>query len=211
MTNLINKIKPKLGLLFALLLGLLIALLWFSPAEQTLGQSIKLVYLHGALVRTAIILFVVSVPVNLVALVTKRGSWFAWGKALIFSAVVIWLLHTLFSMITTYATWGVFIAWFEPRTRFTFNLAAVSLIVVLVTQLVNNRIFSSVAFLLLAGLTLMLLPTLGFVQHPLDPIGLSTSGQIRVFYAGISLITLGLGGLLAIWMRGRMASGFEHT
>ena len=211
MTNLINKIQPKLGLLFALLLGALVVLLWFSPAEQTLGQSIKLVYLHGALVRTAIILFVASVPVNLVALVTKRDSWYVWGKALILSAVVIWLLHTLFSMITTYATWGVFIAWFEPRTRFTFNLAAVSLIVVLVTQLVNNRIFSSVAFLLLAGLTLMLLPTLGFVQHPLDPIGLSTSGQIRVFYAGISLITLGLGGLLALWMRGRMAIDVKQT
>ena len=211
MTNLINKIQPKLGLLFALLLGALVVLLWFSPAEQTLGQSIKLVYLHGALVRTAIILFVASVPVNLVALVTKRDSWCVWGKALIFSAVVIWLLHTLFSMITTYATWGVFIAWFEPRTRFTFNLAAVSLIVVLVTQLVNNRVFSSLAFLLLAGLTLMLLPTLGFVQHPLDPIGLSTSGQIRVFYAGISLITLGLGGLLALWMRGRMAIDVKQT
>ena len=211
MMKLINKIQPKLSLLFALLLGLLIALLWFSPAEQTLGQSIKLVYLHGALVRTAIILFVASVPVNLVALVTKRENWYVWGKAIVLSAVVIWLLHTLFSMITTYATWGVFIAWFEPRTRFTFNLAAVSLIVILVTQLVNNRVFTSVAFLLLAGLTLMLLPTLGFVQHPLDPIGMSTSGQIRVFYAGISLITFGLGGLLAIWMRGRMASGFEQS
>ena len=211
MMKLINKIQPKLSLLFALLLGLLIALLWLSPAEQTLGQSIKLVYLHGALVRTAVILFVASVPVNLVAMITKRNSWFVWGKAVILSAVIIWLLHTLFSMITTYATWGVFIAWFEPRTRFTFNLAAVSLIVVLVTQLVNNRVFTSVAFLLLAGLTLVLLPTLGFVQHPLDPIGMSTSGQIRLFYAGISLITLGLGGLLAIWMRGRMASGFEQS
>lgn len=208
MTNLLNKIQPKLGLIFALLLGLLVILLWLSPAEQTLGQSIKLVYLHGALVRTAIILFAVSVPVNLGALVTKRENWFVWGKALIFSTVVIWLLHTLFSMITTYATWGVFIAWFEPRTRFTFNLAAVSLVVVLVTHLVKNRVFSSVAFLLLAGLTLMLLPTLGLVQHPLDPIGMSTSGQIRLFYAGISLITLGLGGLLAIWMRGKVGPKF---
>ena len=40
-----------------------------SQAQQP--QSIKLVYLHGALVRTAIILFVASVPVNLVALITK--------------------------------------------------------------------------------------------------------------------------------------------
>jgi hypothetical protein len=43
--------------LFAGLLILLAVLLWLSPAEQTLGQAVKLVYLHGALVRTAMVIF----------------------------------------------------------------------------------------------------------------------------------------------------------
>jgi hypothetical protein len=50
---------------WSLLAGLgviLSVLLWLSPAELTLGQTVKRVYLHGALVRTAIVLFIPSTP-----------------------------------------------------------------------------------------------------------------------------------------------------
>ena len=186
----------------ALLLGLL---LWFSPAEQTLGQTVKLVYLHGALVRTAMVLFTVSLPVNLIALLGGRSEWSAWGKALVWTALVIWVLHTLFSMVTTYAAWGVFIAWFEPRTRFTFTLAAVGLIMLTATFIADNPRFSALAFCLLAGLTLVLAPRLGVIQHPLDPIGSSPSSAIRTFYTAIQIVCLAMGGLLAIWLRMRPA------
>jgi hypothetical protein len=187
----------------ALLLGLL---LWLSPAEQTLGQTVKLVYLHGALVRTAILLFTVSLPVNLVALLGRQGMWSAWGTALVQTALAIWVLHALFSMVTTYAAWGVFIAWFEPRTRFTFALAAMGLIVVTTTLIVDDARFSAFALCLLAGLTLVLAPRLGVVQHPLDPIGSSPSSAIRTFYTAIQIVCLAMGGLLAFWLRMRLAS-----
>jgi hypothetical protein len=187
----------------ALLLGLL---LWFSPTERTLGQTVKLVYLHGALVRTAMALFAISLPINLVALLGRQGAWSAWGTALAWTALVVWVLHTLFSMVTTYAAWGVFIAWFEPRTRFTFTLAAVGLIVVTATLVVDDVRFSGLAFCLLAGLTLVLAPRLGVIQHPLDPIGSSPSSAIRTFYTAIQVVCLAMGGLLAIWLQMRLAS-----
>lgn len=195
-------IQKWLGWLTIGLLAALALLLWLSPAENTLGQTVKLVYLHGALVRTAMALFAISLPVNLLALISPNPRWWRWGRALTWAAVIIWLGHTLMSMVTTYAAWGVFIAWFEPRTRFTFNLAAVSLIMVLVAQLINHRRFSALVFALLAGVTLGLLPGLGLVQHPLDPIGTSSSGAIRGYYAAILLVSLGLGGLLALWLHG---------
>ncbi|GAB4447782.1 MAG: hypothetical protein Kow0031_30340 [Anaerolineae bacterium] len=198
--------KKRLGWLAIALLGMLGMLLWLSPAENTLGNTVKLVYLHGALVRTAMALFAISLPVNLVALVSGRPGWQSWGWALTWAAVIIWLLHTLMSMITTYAAWGVFIAWFEPRTRFTFNLMAVSLIVLLVARLINHPRFSALVFALLAGVTLGLLPGLGLVQHPLDPIGTSSSTTIRGFYAAILLVSLGLGGLLTVWLQARAAA-----
>jgi hypothetical protein len=188
---------------WSLLAGLtviLAMLLWLSPAEQTLRQTVKLVYLHGALVRTAVILFAVSLPVNLAALPGARSGWLAWGKALAWTAILIWLGHTLFSMVTTYAAWGVFIAWFEPRTRFTFTLAAVAVVVAVVAYLVDNTSFSALAFALLAGLTLGLAPRLGVVQHPLDPIGSSPSGAIRAFYIAILVVSLAIGALLAVWV-----------
>jgi hypothetical protein len=185
---------------------LLTLLLWLAPAEQTLGQAVKLVYLHGALVRTAIVIFAASLPVNLLALFRDQENWTAWGKALTWGAVVVWLAHTLFSMVTTYVTWGIPIAWFEPRTRFTFGVAGVSVIFVVAAHLANNVRFSSLAFTILAGLVLSLLPRLGIIQHPLDPIGTSTSNTIRAFYAAILLVTLILSGLLVTWFRARLAS-----
>jgi hypothetical protein len=197
-------IWPLLGGLGVIVL----VLLWLSPDEQTLGQTVKLVYLHGALVRAAVVLFVVSLPVNLVALLSGRSSWSGWGKAVIWTAVATWLVHTLFSMVTTYATWGVLVAWFEPRTRFTFALAMVGMIIVAITQLVDDARFSALAYLLLAGLTLGLASRLGAVQHPLDPINSSPSSAIRAFYLAIQAVTLAMGGLIVVWLNGRL--GQKH-
>ena len=149
--------------------------------------------------------FAISLPINLVALFRGQGNWTAWGKALTWGSVAIWLTHTLFSMITTYVTWGIAIAWFEPRTRFTFSVAGVGVIFIVAALLVNNVRFSSLAFAILAGLVLSTLPRLGFIQHPLDPIGTSPSNTIRAFYAAILLITLILGGLLVTQFRAKIS------
>jgi len=199
-------IRRRPGPISAGLTLLLVLLLWLSPVEQTLGQTVKLVYLHGALVRTAMVLFALSLPVNLVALVTAKENWLAWGRALTWAGIIIWLAHTLFSMVTTYAAWGVFIAWSEPRTRFTFNLAAVGLIIVVGSYLVASPRLSALIFVILAGVVWGFLPGMGFIQHPLDPIGASPSSAIRLFYAAILLVTFALAGLLVIWLQGRFTS-----
>lgn len=205
MTTALNGVRRWTWLFLATLGVILFILLWLSPAERALGHIVKLVYLHGALVRTAMLLFAISLPVNLVALLGERSGWLAWGKALIWTALAIWLIHTLFSMITTYAAWGVFIAWFEPRTRFTFTVAVVGLVIVAIAYLVGDDRFSALAFVVLAGLTLVLAPRLGAVQHPLNAIGSSPSNAIRAYYTAIWVVTLLMSGLLAIWLRDRLA------
>lgn len=192
---------------FAALLVLLALLLWLSPAERTLGQTVKLVYLHGALVQTAVFVFAASLPVNLAALVKDTAGWVTWGKALAWTATAVWLAHTLASMVTTYAAWGLFIAWYEPRTRFTFILAGVAVLVVLVAYLVDHSRFSAAAFVVLAGLALALLPRLGFIQHPLDPIGQSSSTAIRAFYIAMLVVSVLMSGLAAAWLQARLTAG----
>jgi hypothetical protein len=191
----------------AALLVLLALLLWLSPAERTLGQTVKLVYLHGALVQTAVIVFAASLPVNLAALVKDTAGWVAWGKALAWTATAAWLAHTLVSMVTTYAAWGLFIAWYEPRTRFTFILAGVAVLIVLVAYLVDHGRFTAAAFVILAGLALALLPRLGFIQHPLDPIGQSSSTSIRAFYAAMLAVSVLKSALAAAWLQARLMAG----
>ncbi len=197
-------IRRRVGPLLIGLAALLALLLWLSPAEQTLGQVVKLVYLHGAMVRTAVLVFAVSLPVNLIALINGSPAWSAWGRALAWTAILAWLVHTLFSMVTTYAAWGVFIAWSEPRTRFTFSLAAIAVVIAVVAHIVGNARFSALALAALAGLTLGLLPGQGIVQHPLDPIGTSPSGAIQAFYAAILVVSLAIEGLFVAWLRGKL-------
>ena len=203
----LSAVRRRIWPLLIGLAALLALLLWLSPAEQTLGQVVKLVYLHGALVRTAMLIFAASLPVNLAALVKGPGAWSAWGKALAWTAIAAWLAHTLFSMVTTYAAWGVFIAWDEPRTRFTFSVAAIAVVIAAVATMVDHARFSALALAVLAGLTLSLLPRLDIVQHPLDPIGSSPSGAIHVFYAAILIVALAIGGLFAVWLQARLVSG----
>lgn len=169
-----------------------------------MGQTVKLVYIHGALVRTAIVLFTIGIPLNLLGAFRPAGAWLIWGKAVVWAAVLIWLAHTLFSMVTTYAAWGIFIAWYEPRTRFTFILAGVSLVIVGAAWFVDDARFTAAVFAILGGLVLGLMPQLGVLQHPLDPIGTSTSNSIRWFYAAILIISMGLAGLLTLWLRGQL-------
>jgi len=207
MTTALNGVRRWAWPLLAALGVILFILLWLSPSEQSLGQIVKLVYMHGALVRTAMLLFAISLPVNLVALLWGRSGWLAWGKALIGAALAIWLIHTLFSMITTYAAWGMFIAWFEPRTRFTFTVVVVGLVIVVIAYLVGDDRFSALAFVVLAGLTLALAPRLGAVQHPLNAIGSSPSNAIRAYYTAIWVVTLLMGILLTVWLRSRLTPG----
>jgi hypothetical protein len=113
-------------------------------------------------------------------------------------------------MVTTFAAWGVIVAWFEPRTRFTFTLAGVGILILVVTHLVGSIRFSALAFALLAGLALGLSPGLGVVQHPLNPIGSSASSTIRYFYTAILAVSLAIGGVLAVWLQEKLESTLRH-
>ena len=187
------------------LLVLLSILLALAPAEQTLGQTVKLVYLHGALARTALLLFLISLPLNLFAFVRERAAVGAWGQSLVWAATALWLAHLLLSMITTRAAWGVYVAWFEPRTRFTFLLGAASLLILAAAYLVDDRRFTALAYAILAAAATALQPLLGTIQHPLNPIGASPSLAIRTFYAAILVVCLALGALLTLWLHQRLA------
>jgi hypothetical protein len=110
-------------------------------------------------------------------------------------------------MVTTYATWGVFIAWFEPRTRFTFALSAAGIVIVAVARLLDSSRFSALVFVVLSGLALGLAPRLDAIQHPLNAIASSSSVGIRTFYAAILAVSLAMGGLVAAWLQRRFTRG----
>lgn len=198
-----TEVNRRAALLLGLLGVVLLLLLAASPEEASLGRVVKLVYLHGAMVRTAILLFLLALPLHLLSLARPTSVSGRWGEAATGAGIVVWSVHTLLSIVTTYAAWGILIAWDEPRTRFTLAIMAFSLLVAAAARMLRGDRLAHLPPALLSASVLAIIPRLGFLQHPIDPIGRSTSPAIRGFYVGILLVSSAIGLVLAWWLRRR--------
>lgn len=189
----------------AALIGLLILdglLLWLSPAEQTLGQVVKLVYMHGALISTCMIAFVVAGALGLLWLLVRKMGLLRWLTALQRATAVTWVIYLLSSMWVTYMAWGVAIAWGEPRVAATIRVTLAVAVILIVTEIVKMPLLTAGGNVLLAVVVMVIIENAGVIRHPIDPIGTSNSASIQWFYAGIMLTTIAaLGVLTALFGR----------
>jgi len=168
--------------LLALCVLAALLILAFMPAEKTLGQVIKIVYLHGALSRAGMIGFVAAGVTGLAYLIGRRPALARWTQGLLLSGWGFWVTHFVVSMPATRLTWGPWIAWGEPRVTMTLQLMGVGLVVIVVTRLLGDGRFTAVAALLLAAAVAMMAGRTGVIRHPLDPIGASPSTLLRIVY-----------------------------
>jgi hypothetical protein len=171
---------------FWLLIGLCIVLaalvLILMPAEKTIGQVIKIVYLHGALSRAGMLGFVFAGLTGLACLIRSRQALGQWSRALLISGWAFWAAHFIVSMPATRLTWGPWVAWGEPRVTMTLQVLAAGLLVILVTWMLKDMRFAAAANLLFAIAFAVLAVRTGVLRHPLDPIGSSPSALLRSVY-----------------------------
>jgi hypothetical protein len=171
---------------FRLWIGLCIVLaalvLLLMPAEKTIGQVIKIVYLHGALSRAGMLGFILAGVLGSAYLIRPRQVLGQWSRALLISGWAFWTANFLVSMPATRLTWGPWIAWGEPRVTMTLQVIAAGLLVILVTGLLKDMRFAAAANLLFAIAFVVLAARTGVLRHPLDPIGSSPSGLLRLVY-----------------------------
>lgn len=186
-------LTPQRALIGALLLIALLALLLFlAPAERQLGNLIKVIYLHGALARVGMLGLMIAGALGLLYLLRPSPSLLAWSNAIQIAGLVFFVAHFVLSVIPTRATWGMWIAFDEPRTRMSLQIIGVGLIVVVVRHLLNDHRLSALANLLLGVAVLIMDIGTGVLRHPLNPIGDSTSNAIQLYYGGIMATCLAL-------------------
>lgn len=190
------------------LLALLAVLLILSPAEAQLGNLIKVIYLHGALARVGLYALMLAGLPALAYLIRQQPALLRWSNAIQVAGMSVFIVHFALSIIPTYETWGVWIAFDEPRTRMTLQIVGVGLLVIVVRRLIDDPRFSAVANLLLGVAVLLLNLRTGVLRHPLNPIGESSSSAIQLYYAGILLTCAALTALLAWWLATRAK---EHS
>jgi hypothetical protein len=183
------------------LVGLCAVLLWLIPAEQTLGNIIKVIFLHGALVEVGLLVFAAAGLVGLAYLVWRTEALARWSLALQKTGVVLWIVYALSSMVSTKLAWGQWIAWDEPRVRASALVLGFSILCLLFVIWVDNRIFTALTNIAVAGVSWYLVKGANILRHPFDPIGTSSSDRYRLFFALLLVLVLLLAVQLTLWLR----------
>lgn len=197
----VEKLRYRtLPLLAAGLIVLLLVWVALSPSETRLGNLVKLVYVHGALVWVGLITFSVAGGLGLVALLARRPVWYRATQAAGTAAIVVWIVYSLTAMVVTALAWGQVIAWNEPRVQATGLILVAALLLAAVTRLVDHPDFTAVVNLLMGLVPWIVVSQADAIRHPVDPIGGSGSTAIQTFYLLIELTLAALAAMLIVWL-----------
>lgn len=198
MQNLQHKRNPFLSWLTPLAI---LVLLFLLPPERILGDVIKLVLLHGALVRAGLIAFAIAGLLGMICLVSANPLWQRWCVAIQVAAILLWLGNVVSSSIATKLSWGEWIAWSEPRVWATLHVTWLSLACLVLVLWVNQRTFTGLANLVVAGLSWGLIKGATLVRHPFDPLGSSNVVLYQTLYLAMVAVLLVAGWQFAHWLQ----------
>ena len=203
-----DKLLPVLALALAILLVVWVVL---APAESRLGNVVKLIYVHGALVWAGLLTFSAAGILGLVALVLRylvgpaerARAWYLGTEAAGLAALIVWVLYAISAMIVTALTWGQLVAWNEPRVRATGLILVAAVVLYIVARLVDHVDFTAVINLLMGIVPWVMVQQADAIRHPIDPIGGSGSTAIQGYYLLIELTVAGLAATLIAWLWAR--------
>ena len=196
----LKKLRQRLPLLALALVALLAIWVLLSPAESRLGNVVKLVYVHGALVWTGLLAFTVAGLLGLVALVARRPAWYRSTQAAGLAALLVWGVYAVSAMAVTALTWGQLVAWNEPRVRATGFILLAAIVLFLVARLVDQADFTAAVNLLMGVVPWVLVRQADAIRHPVNPIGGSGSTTIQGFYLLIVVTVALLVATLILWL-----------
>lgn len=196
---------PLLAGALLVLLGLWLVL---APAESRLGNVIKLVYVHGALVWAGLLTFTVAGGLGLVALAVRylgrsarrAAVWYRGAQSASVAALVVWIVYVVSSILVTGLTWGQWIAWGEPRVQATALILGAGLAFFAVARLVDHQDFSAMVAVVMGILPWVMVHQANAIRHPVDPIGGSESSAMQLYFLLIELTVMLLAATLIAWL-----------
>jgi hypothetical protein len=220
-----NRTLPVLAVV---LLALLLLWVLLAPSETRLGNLVKLVFVHGALVWSGLLAFTTAGALGLVALAARHvlgavvpaaktvaPALYRGTAAASLAALIVWIAYVISSMAVTGLTWGQVIAWNEPRVQATGLILLAALVLYVVARLVANDEFTAIVSVLMGVVPWIVVGQAGVIRHPVDPIGGSESSAIQTYYFLILLTVIGLALTLIAWLwagaESRAASPPEKT
>lgn len=173
-----------------LLTGLAIAgFTLLGPQEKSLGVNVRVVYLHGAWVWTALLAFLAAAVVGLAGLLLRRQELQHWSRSLGRTGTIFWVTYLPISLWAMQTNWnGLFLA--EPRWRLGLVFAVGGLLLQVGVALIEDPAWASAANLVYFLLLLLALHSTENVMHPASPILGSEAWRIQLFFSVLLALTL---------------------
>ena len=198
--NVWKRLLSSAWLWFALTLAVIGLFTLLGPAERALGLRVRVVYLHGAWVWTALAAFVAAGAAGVVGLVSRRDGWHCWSRDLGLTGLFFWVTYIPLSLWAMQATWnGLFLS--EPRWRLALVFSISGLLLQLGLHLIGNLRLFSLGNLIYIGLLIYTLLRTENVMHPASPILTSDAWLIRLYFFGLLALTLLAAGQIARFFR----------
>jgi hypothetical protein len=168
-----------------------------GPAEASLGNHIRIVYLHGAWVWVSIAAFLIAGVCGGTGLLTGRQAFHCWSSAFGRTGLFFWITYLPLSLWAMQSNWnGLFLA--EPRWRLALVFAISGLMLQTGLSLANKPILTSAFNLGYFILLMITLQNTANVMHPASPILNSNAWRIQFFFFGLVLLTI-----IAAWQMAR--------
>ena len=184
-------------LLPAALLLLMALLVWVAPIEQSLGQGIKIVYVHVGLIWAGMLGFALNGLLGLAVAATDSKKLADWLHVIGLVALVVFVVSVIVSLVAEQVNWGG-IFWQEPRNMAVFSVTAVAIIVLVLNSWLPWRRVQGLLAAGLAAYAILTLPSAPMVMHPENPARSSSSMGIQYGFYGVFVLAM-LMGVWAVW------------
>jgi hypothetical protein len=195
-----GSVKKSPLIWFFVILILIAVMTALGPAEKTLGVNVRVVYLHGAWVWTALAAFVCAGIVGLAGLVTRHQSLNVWSRALGRTGLVFWITYLPISLWAMQTNWnGLFLA--EPRWRLAVIFAFGGLVLQIGLVLVDKAVWDSALNLIFGVILILALQNTQQVMHPPAPMLNSSAWEIQIYFGALVILTFLGAWQVARWWR----------
>jgi len=174
-----------------------------GPQEQSLGRSVRIVYLHGAWVLSAEIVLATAGLAGLFGILARRERLNRWSAALGRTGIFFWSVDLPLSLWAMQANWnGLFLS--EPRFRAAVILAVTGVLLQIGVTLIARPALTSLVNVLFFVALQLTISRAGTVLHP-PPSPIFGSGvlSIELFFVGMIFLTLAAAYFMTRWWLSR--------
>lgn len=181
-------------------------LLLLAPVERTLGEGIRVVYLHVALIWVGMGALYLAGLAGLLVAVTGRPALARGMEALAWTGFLFYVLSAAVSLVAQEVNWGG-ISWQEPRTVAMSQVMALALIVRVLNSWMGDSRLQGVLNLLVASVLFWSSRATALELHPEDAVGSSTAQGIRMTFFALTALFSFAAVWLALFWQARAAPG----